>query len=171
MRSCLPSLSSNPIMLRRERRDADKAAELVTATVVRWRGDRAGYQRHSRQTCLVAKPQPELISRRGMPPSTSERANSITVLQAQSAWARLFEPVLGVQCSGVGEWQAHNYSNLQQQHIETFSFQWDWRVNPVILSGRQFGWIMKGCVLSACLTEGQWAKGAMLQNSLAFQLG
>lgn len=30
---------------------------------------------------LVAKPQPELMSRRGMPPSTNERATSIIVLQ------------------------------------------------------------------------------------------
>lgn len=121
-------------MPRQEHRGADKAAELVI---------RGTQDRH----VLVAKPPPELLSRRGLPTSTNERANSITVLQARCVrvWARLFEPVLGVQFSGVEKWQAHNYSN-QQQHGETFSFQWDSRANRVILSGRQFGWIMKGCV-------------------------
>lgn len=140
------------------------------AATQRWRGwerepvIRGTQDRH----VLVAKPQPELMSRRGMPPSTNEGATSITVSQAQSArvWAGLLEPILGVQFSGLGKWQPHSYSN-QRRHSESFSFQWGRRVNRVILSGRQLCWIMEGCVLSACLTEGRWAKGATLRNSLA----
>lgn len=108
------------------------------------------------------------MSRRGMPLSTNEGATSITVSQAQSArvWAGLLEPILGVQFRGLGKWQPHSYSN-QRRHSESFSFQWGRRVNRVILSGRQFCWIMEGCVLSACLTEGRWAKGATLWKSSA----
>lgn len=93
------------------------------AATQRWRGwgrelvIRATQDRH----VLVAKPQPELMSRRGMPPSTNEGATSITVSQAQSArvWAGLLEPILGVQFSGVGKWQPHSYSN-QRRHSEPF---------------------------------------------------
>lgn len=76
-------------MPRQEHGVADKAEELRQSggdaeVEVVWGGElviRGTQDRH----VLVAKPQPELMSRRGMPASTNEGATSITVSQAQSA--------------------------------------------------------------------------------------
>lgn len=74
-------------MPRQEHRVADKAEELrqsggdAEVEVVGGLVIRGTQDRH----VLVAKPQPELMSRRGMPASTNEGATSITVSQAQSA--------------------------------------------------------------------------------------
>lgn len=155
-------------MPRQEPAVADKArgAPSERRATQRWRElvIRGAQDRH----VLVAKPQPELMARGGMPPSTNEGAASITVSQAKRVRVRagLSEPVLGVQFSVVGKWQPHSYSN-QRRHSEPFSFQWGQRVNRLILSGRQFCWKMEGCVLSACSTAGRWAKGATLWDSSA----
>lgn len=95
---------------------------------------------------------------RGQPLSPSCR------LRVRECKLGCWSPFWEFNFSGVGKWQVHIYSN-QQRHSETFSFQWDWRVKPVILSGRHFEWIMKGCVLSACFTEGKGVRGTMFLNS------
>lgn len=87
MRSWVPSLSSNPIMPRQERKEADKAAELRQSDDVEVEGGRGELVIRGTQDrhVLVAKPRPKLMPCRAMPPSPNERATSIADEQAESA--------------------------------------------------------------------------------------